>query len=275
MDFVVFGRDPWGQIVLQHLSWNIVWVSILIAFTFLVAHAAYAVLSAFRKRSTSETDALEASHQDLPARITRHTFMARLFHWVTAATMMVLLVTAFFPILGIQFDWVTWHWIAGLVLTGAIIYHIIHTTFWLDFWSIWVGPGDIPEFRAELLRETGQEITGPKPGKYPLGNRLYHLVVLIAGLLVTITGLLMLPRIDTPILERNPYFLSEATWGFVYVIHGLVGVAFVGLLMAHVFFQARPSIWWVTKSMIVGWVTRRQYLEHHEPSRWPVGPNKT
>jgi len=275
MDFVVFGRDPWGQIVLQHLSWNIVWVSILIAFTFLVAHAAYAVLSAFRKRSTSETDALEASHQDLPARITRHTFMARLFHWVTAATMMVLLVTAFFPILGIQFDWVTWHWIAGLVLTGAIIYHIIHTTFWLDFWSIWVGPGDIPEFRAELLRETGQEITGPKPGKYPLGNRLYHLVVLIAGLLVTITGLLMLPRIDTPILERNPYFLSEATWGFVYVIHGLVGVALVGLLMAHVFFQARPSIWWVTKSMIVGWVTRRQYLEHHEPSRWPAGPNKT
>ena len=275
MDFVVFGRDPWGQTVLQHLSWNIVWVSVLIAFTFLVAHAAYAVLSAFRKRSTSETDALEASHQNLPARITRHTFMARLFHWVTAATMLVLLVTAFFPILGIQFDWVTWHWIAGLVLTGAIIYHIIHTTFWLDFWSIWVGPGDIPEFRTELLRETGQEITGPKPGKYPLGNRLYHLVVLIAGLLVTITGLLMLPRIDTPILERNPYFLSEATWGFVYVIHGLVGVALVGLLMAHVFFQARPSMWWVTKSMIVGWVTRRQYLEHHEPSRWPVEPNKT
>ena len=201
--------------------------------------------------------------------------MARLFHWVMAATMVVLLVTAFFPILGIQFDWVTWHWIAGLVLTGAIIYHIIHTTFWLDFWSIWVGPGDIPEFRAELLREAGQEVAGPKPGKYPLGNRLYHLVVLIAGLLVTMTGLLMLPRIDTPILERNPYFLSEATWGFVYVIHGLVGVALVGLLMAHVLFQALPSMWWVTKSMIVGWVTRRQYLEHHEPSRWPVGPDKT
>ena len=24
------------------------------------------------------------------------------------------------------------------------------------------------------------------------------------------------------------------------------------------------------KSMLVGWVTRRQYLEHHDPDRWTV-----
>ena len=59
---------------------------------------------------------------------------------------------------------------AGLVLTGSIIYHIIHATFWLDFWSIWVGPKDIPEFKAEMLRELGHEVPGPKPGKYPLGQ---------------------------------------------------------------------------------------------------------
>jgi len=23
--------------------------------------------------------------------------------------------------------------------------------------------------------------------------------------------------------------------------------------------------------MIFGWVTRREYLEHHEPARWPIG----
>ena len=39
---------------------------------------------------------------------------------------------------------------AGLVLTGSIIYHIIHATFFLDFWSIWIGPKDIPEFKAEI-----------------------------------------------------------------------------------------------------------------------------
>ena len=50
--------------------------------------------------------------------------------------------------------------------------------------------------------------------------------------------------------------------------HGLAGVALVGLVIAHVYFAVRPEKWWITKSMIVGWITRRQYLEHHDPQRW-------
>ena len=228
------------------------------------------MLSANQKQDLSDLDALENTHPKLPNRIPRHSLMARLFHWVMAGAMFVLLVTAFFPIMGIQFPWVTWHWVAGIVLTGSIVFHIFHTIFWLDFWSIWVGPKDIPDFREELLREIGYQVEGPKPGKYPLGNRLYHLVLVIVGLTVIGTGLLMIPRIDTAIMARNPYFLSDVTWGWVYVIHGLVGVSLVGLTIAHVYFAARPEKWWITKAMLVGWVTRRQYLQHHDPNRWRV-----
>ena len=117
-----------------------------------------------------------------PTRIVRHSLAARMFHWVMAASMFTLLFTAFLPIAGVQFAWVTWHWAAGLVLTGSILFHIIHATVWLDFWSIWVGPRDIPELKAEVLRELGHDVPGPRPGKYPLGNRLYHLAIVIAGL---------------------------------------------------------------------------------------------
>ena len=71
--------------------------------------------------------------------------------------MLALLFTAFLPIVGIRFAWVQWHWMAGILLTGSIIFHIIHATFFLDFWSIWVGPKDIPEFKAEMLREIGKD----------------------------------------------------------------------------------------------------------------------
>ena len=47
-------------------------------------------------------------------------------------------------------------------------------------------------------------------------------------------------------------------------------VALVGLVIAHVYFAVRPEKWWITKSMILGWITRRQYLEHHDPDRWDV-----
>src|SRR4029450_7211764 len=64
--------------------------------------------------------------------------------------------------------------------------------------------------------------------------------------------------------------LGDSTWGFTYVAHGVAGVALVGLVIAHVYFAVRPEKWWITKSMILGWVSRRNYLEHHDPARWKV-----
>jgi len=77
--------------------------------------------------------------------------------------------------------------------------------------------------------------------------------------------------VRTPLFTLNPYLFGDATWGVTYVSHGLAGVGLVGLVIAHVYFAVRPEKWWITKSMILGWITRRQYLEHHEPSRLPVG----
>jgi preprotein translocase subunit SecY len=184
MDFLTWGRNPWGQRVLTHVSWDLLWASLFAGVMFLVAHASYMILSAHRKRTEAETAALEAQFKDLPPQITRHTFMARVFHWVQAVSMFTLLFTAFLPVAGIRFPWVQWHWIAGLVLTASILFHIVHASFFLDFWSIWVGPKDIPELRAELLREFGHDVPGPKPGKYPLGNRLYHLAQVVTSLSV-------------------------------------------------------------------------------------------
>jgi formate dehydrogenase subunit gamma len=274
MDFLTWGRNPWGQQVLTHISWDLLWASLLAGVMFLVAHASYMVLSAHRKRSVAETAALEAAHKDLPDHIERHSFMARMFHWVMAASMFVLLFTAFLPIAGFRFPWVTWHWIAGLVLTASIIYHIVHATFWLDFWSIWVGPKDIPEFKSEIMLELGREVPGYRPGKYPLGNKLYHLAIVVVGFAAVITGLLMMPRIRTPLFTRDPYYMTDATWGFTYVLHGLAGVGLVGLVIAHVYFAVRPDKWWITKGMIFGWIPRRLYLEHHDPQRWKVSGDK-
>jgi formate dehydrogenase subunit gamma len=268
MDFVTWARSPWGEDILTHISWSLFWASLVGGFLFLVAHGGYMLFSRHEKRDPAEVDRMETARKGLPARIPRHSFVSRIFHWIMAFAMLTLVVTAFLPIIGIRFAWVQWHWMAGILLTASIIFHIFHATFVLDFWSIWVGPKDVPEFKAEMLRELGKEPGGPMPGKYPLGNRLYHLVVMLAGLAVIGTGLLMMARISNPILARNPYLLTDPNWGFTYVLHGLAGVGFVGLIIAHIYFALRPEKLWITKSMIFGYITRRQYLEHHDPDRW-------
>ena len=261
-------RSPWGESVFVHISWDLFWAALVGGLLFLLAHGAYMLFSQHHKRSSDEVDRMEAERAGLPARIPRHGFVARMFHWVMAFSMLALLFTAFLPIVGVRFAWVQWHWMAGILLTASILFHIVHATFFQDFWSIWVGPKDIPEFKAEMMREIGREIGGPKPGKYPLGNRLYHLAVLVAGLVVIGTGLVMMARVRTGLIDRNPYLMSDSAWGLTYVFHGLMGVGFVGLVIAHIYFALRPEKLWITKSMIFGYITRRQYLEHHDPDRW-------
>ena len=107
-------------------------------------------------------------------------------------------------------------------------------------------------------------------GKYPVDNKMYHTAVIVAGFAAIVTGLIMMKRIQTPFLTRDPYLFTDQAWGVMYVLHGLAGVLMVTLTLAHVYFAVRPEKFWITKSMIFGWISRRNYLEHHDPQRWRV-----
>jgi thiosulfate reductase cytochrome b subunit len=188
-----------------------------------------------------------------------------------AASMFVLLFTAFLPKVGVKFSWVAIHWIAGIVLIISILYHIIHSTFWLDFWSIWPDKQDIVDASRRYQRAMGKAAPPPKKfGKYPLENKLFHLSALCGGLTVVFTGFFMLFRVRTPFFPRNPYLFGDTTWGVMYVLHGLAGIVFVGLIVMHIYFAIRPEKFFLTKSMIFGWISREKYLGHYDPERWPI-----
>ena len=65
----------------------------------------------------------------------------------------------------------------------------------------------------------------------------------------------MMKKVQTPFLTRDPYILADPTWGWMYVGHGVAGVALVGLTMAHVYFAIRPEKFWITKSMLFGTIS--------------------
>jgi cytochrome b subunit of formate dehydrogenase len=203
--------------------------------------------------------------------VPRHSLAARLFHWIMAASMFTLLFTAFLPRVGVQFNWVVYHWIAGLVLTASILFHIVHATFFLDFWSIWPDKTDLRDAMNRVRRFFGKAAPLPdKFAKYPLENKLYHGAILLAGLAVIVTGLFMMKRVQTGIFTRNPYLFSDMTWGLMYVLHGLAGVGLIALVMVHVYMGIRPEKFPITKSMIFGWMSRDFYLEEHDTRRWAV-----
>jgi cytochrome b subunit of formate dehydrogenase len=264
-----WATNPWGQNVPIHIGWFLIWVAALAGLSFLIVHAVY--IRYIAKAEKFEGDVPDTLAAALPRRIPRHSLAARLFHWIMAAAMFTLLFTAFLPRIGIQFDWVTYHWIAGTVLTVSVIFHVVHASFWLDFWAIWPDKADLTDALRRVRRFMGKPAPPPRRfAKYPLENKLYHGAIIATGLSAIGTGVLMMSRVRTIFFPRNPYLFSDMTWGLMYVLHGLAGVGLIALVMIHVYFAVRPEKLDITKSMIFGSMRREFYLEHYDPERWPL-----
>lgn len=191
-------------------------------------------------------------------RIVRHRLVDRLFHWVMAASMLALLGTGLSVAVGVTFDWLTIHWIAGVVLTVAIVLHTIRAMFWQSLRSMWIAPREV----ATVLSPEG------KPGKYSLAQRAMHHTVTVFCLAAIVTGLLMLKKVDTPLIARDPYWLAAGTWGWIYFVHGLAALIFVSLIILHVYFALRPEKLFYLRSMVYGWITRSELEANHDPRQW-------
>lgn len=246
MDIATFKNDVWGREVLLGVSWDLLWVILIVSFLFIAVHAVY---KAARKKPRKPSS-------DGP-RLKRHDGIDRLFHWVMAASIFVLLITGILPIVGIEFSWLTIHWVAGIVLTVVVVFHIVRSLFWQDLKSMWISPRDLKEPFDDTV----------KPGKYSLAQKCMHLGVTVLTLAVIATGIGLFAMIDTPWWNRTNS-LSEATLGWLFFIHGLSTLLLVATISLHVYFGVRPEKLFYLRSMLKGWVSRDELEANHDASRW-------
>ena len=269
MGFLEWATNPWGQSVPIHIAWFLIWLAVIAGLLFLIVHATY--IRYFARAREFAGDVPPRVSARLPKLVPRHSLAARLFHWIMAASMFTLLFTAFLPKVGIQFPWVTYHWIAGAVLTVSILFHIVHASLFMDFWSIWPDQTDLEDAWKRVRRFVGMSAPPPRKfAKYPLENKLFHGVIILSGLAVIVTGVFMMFRVRTVFFPRNPYLFGDMTWGLMYVLHGLAGVGLIALVIMHVYFGLRPEKRAITKAMIFGGMDRDFYLQEHDPQRWVV-----
>lgn len=192
-----------------------------------------------------------------PDLITRHAAADRVFHWVTALAVILLLASAFLPIIGLKFSWVPLHWISGVVLGVAVLFHLVRATFFQRLRCMLIGPKDLRDLRE-----------GRRAAKYTAAQKLMHAVLGTAVLVATVTGFVMLAKIDTPLWNRDPYLLAAETWGIVYVLHGASSLVILTLSMAHVYFSLLPEKRAYLRAMLGGQMTRDEAAQYHDPQRW-------
>ena len=246
MEIVRVREDIWGREVLLGVSWDLLWVVLALALTAIIVHLL--VMAFLRKK---ERPSAAGKH------LSRHEVVDRLFHWVMAASVFVLLFTGVLPIIGVDFAWLTIHWIAGLVLTFAVLFHTLRAIFFQDMGSMAVRTGDFSEpFDSKVL-----------PGKYSVAQKGMHHVMTVLVLFVIGTGLFLFAMIDTPWWSRSNA-LQESTLGWMFLLHGLSTLGLIGFTALHVYFALRPEKRFYTRSMINGWISEKEHSANHDPDSW-------
>lgn len=264
MNIVTWNHSPWGEPVIIHAAWWLLWISVAAAVIFMIIHTVWTAKNTPAKVSLDAA----ARAEGLPEKIKRHSAAARLFHWVAAASVLTLLITAFLPKTGVLFSWLNIHLIAGVVFIAAILFHIVHVFCCMDFAAIWPVPKDLKEIK-DTFSAPSEEGHKPSAGKYPIGNKMYHLAIFVVGLIMAVTGFVMLWRVHTIMFTRDPYvFFSDAGWGIIYAIHGLGGISLVMLVIVHIYFAIRPEKRAITESMLTGFMRKDFFVTHHDPDRW-------
>jgi cytochrome b subunit of formate dehydrogenase len=247
-EIVRYKRDVWGEEVILGVSWDLLWV---VAVAVLVLLAAHAIIMAALANKKIDKPSPEGR------RVLRHAAIDRLLHWVMAASILTLMVTGTAPILGVRIAWLQIHWIAGLLLTFFVIFHIIRSCFWKDFKSIVLVPKDFAE----------PFDSAKKPGKYSFEQKGMHWAVTVIVLAVIATGILLLLQIDTPFWDRTNS-MPEDQLGLMFLLHGLSTLALVALVATHIYFSLRPEKLFYTRSMISGWMSEDEMTANHDTNRW-------
>ena len=174
----------------------------------------------------------------------RHKLPDRLFHWSMAGLVIILLCTAFLPILGIKFNWVPIHWISGILLTVAVIFHLFRVIFVHDITKMMLNARDI---RTAFGQGPANDV-----GKYDLNQKLYHWSVSLIMLTLLISGIMMLAKIDTPLWKRDPSILSDWNWGIVYSLHGAASMVLIFFFILHIYFALLPEHRQLLIAMVFG-----------------------
>jgi len=207
----------------------------------------------------------------MQARIVRHALPDRLIHWISAISTLILLATGFLPILGVEFAWVAIHWWTGLVLTAAVLAHIARSLIAKRLSTVWIGVRDLCDvWRIAKLNLRLESGALRKSGKYSVAQKLIHLAFAVVVLAASASGLMLMVKVDTPFWERNPYWLSDQTWGVVNVVHGLSALLLITMVMTHVYFALRPEKLMYLRAMLLGWITGTEFERMHDPDRWQV-----
>lgn len=205
-----------------------------------------------------------------PVVISRYRGFTRLNHWLTAACMVVLLVS------GLALFHPSLYWLTGLFGSGQmarwlhpIVGLVMFFSFLVLFLQMW--KLNLPRREdVEWSRHVGDFMTGetarlPEVGKYNAGQKLVFWAMSVLTLIMILTGIMIWEQYIPLWEEYAPYFATIPARRVAVALHAVAALLFILVFILHVYaaIWTRGTINAMTRGTVTGgwaWRHHRKWL---------------
>jgi cytochrome b subunit of formate dehydrogenase len=199
----------------------------------------------------------------------RYEIGARLWHIGLVGILLVLGVSgvAFYdpgsipgPVPVIGMSWLYVHLAFGVFFMLGIVVHAFKAGI-TDLPSMLFNRRDWHDLAGTLRYYFGLSQELPKPGKYGVSSKLFHISLIVLALTMVVSGICLS-------LDTLGWAAPDQRWQrWQRLLHDVGTYGFLILVVGHVFWQLLKS-WAQTKAMVTGAITADTFRAHHDWDRW-------
>ena len=169
------------------------------------------------------------------------------------------------PVLGIS--WLLVHLAFGVIFMAGIVVHVIKAPM-IDPRQMWFDRRDWDQLVAGARYYLGLPHELPKPGKYAVSSKLFHVAIATLALIMIVSGISL--GLDTLGWAR-----VDQSWQRTQrLLHDFGSYGFLALVVGHVFWQLLKKRS-QSKAMVTGTIDADTFAAHHDWDRWKPDVVKT
>lgn len=258
-----------GERVPQKLSWEIVAIGLCLVVVVAGLHLLRRGLGAPipRDRAAPPPDGVRAFE--------RFELGARLYHWGNFALIAGLLLSgstfflpgALFPLQPIfGFTWLTVHVVLALLFMTGVALHIVFAFVHADPHSMWFERRDGRDLRQLARYYLCASDAVPKYGKYDVGQKLFHALLVLLALTVIVTGVSL--TINAEVLTT----LDQNWIRYQRLFHDIGAALFAAVVLGHVYERVLKLNWPKLAAMFTGRIPASEFRRAHDWDRWHPEP---
>jgi Ni/Fe-hydrogenase 1 B-type cytochrome subunit len=254
-----YARDYYGAQEAQQVLLAAALLSI-IAVSFFVA------LHLLRRSAGQPVSSADGEHVAPATEVHKYEFGARLYHWGNLIFLLGLVVSGlalFVPGELRAAPWLRLHEIFAALYIAGLLLHIVVAPLRGTARTMWFDRHDWSDLRLIIANFFGRTRAYPRFGKYDPWQKLYHALLAVLSAAVIFSGIYL-------VLSAEVWRTFSHDWmRQMRLLHDVAAIAFVAVILGHIYFGVIRINWPQLGAMITGRLSAAAFNRYHDARRWP------